>query len=195
MRTLTVLCAIVLLSALAFGQNVGRGFTGYWGCPYGCAPFVPLVTTPMVSFQTVSPSPVGATNATTGLAAGARNSTLETLPVDTNSVYTQPVWYSGANTVPTRAVAPSGMPMNPHMMPAHMEHMEHMEHMTMMEHHNAEEGATYIAGPVEYTSAMESSAAAKSGKKASRTYTNQDIDRISQQTGTAKWDGKTEKLQ
>jgi hypothetical protein len=42
---------------------------------------------------------------------------------------------------------------------------------------------------------MESSAAAKSGKKASRTYTNQDIDRISQQTGTAKWDGKTEKLQ
>jgi hypothetical protein len=189
MRTLTVLCAILLLSAFAFGQNIGRGFTGYWGCPYGCAPFVPLVTTPMVSFQTVSPSPVGASNATTGLSAGARNSTAETLPVNTDSVYTQPVWYSGANTVPAPEVAPIGMPSGPHMMPGHM------EHMAMMEHHGAEEGAIFIAGPVEYVSAMESSAAAKSARKAGRTYTNQDIDRINQNTGTVKYDGKSEKLQ
>jgi hypothetical protein len=195
MRTLTVLCAILLLSAFAFGQNIGRGFTAYWGCPYGCAPFVPLVTTPMVSLQTVSPSPVGASNATTGLNAGARNSTLETLPANTDSIYSQPVWYSGANTVPTPEVAPSGMPPAPHMMPGHMAHMEHMEHMAMMEHHGAEEGATFIAGPVENVSPMESSAAAKSARKASRTYTNQDIDRVNQNTGTVKYDGKTEKLQ
>lgn len=189
MRKLTVLCAILLLSAFAFGQN--RGFTPYWGCPYGCAPFVPLVTTPMVSFQTVSPAPTGARNATTGLTAGARNSTLDTLPAETDSVYTQPVWYSGANTVPTREVAPIGMP-GPHMMAGPM---EHMEHMAMMGHHGEEEGATYIAGPVVYVSATESAAAAKSGKKASRTYTNQDIDRINQQTGNVKYDSKSEKIQ
>jgi hypothetical protein len=42
---------------------------------------------------------------------------------------------------------------------------------------------------------MESSAAAKSARKAGRTYTNQDIDRINQNTGTVKYDGKSEKLQ
>jgi hypothetical protein len=31
-------------------------------------------------------------------------------------------------------------------------------------------------------------------RKASRTYTNSDIDRIIQETGTVKWDGKTEHL-
>ena len=188
MRTLQLLCAILLFSALAFGQNMGRSYPGYAGCFYGCAPFVPLVNTPMISLQTVSSNPVGATNATGGLSAGATNSTMESLPVDTNTDHTQVVWYWGANTLPTPDTAPA---MMAHPMMEHMQHMEHMEHMA----HHAEGEAVYIAGPVEVENVMESTAAARTGQKAARTYTNQDIDRVNQQTGMVKYDSKTEKIQ
>jgi hypothetical protein len=185
MRTLQLLCAILLFSAMSLGQT-GRSYPGNGGCFYGCAPFVPLVSTPMVSLQTVSSSPVGATNATGGLTAGATNSTLESLPADTNTDHTQAVWYWGANTIPTPTaeVAP----------PPHHIMMEHMEHMARM-HHGEAEVATYIAGPVESVNVMESVAAARSARKATRTYTNQDIDRVNQQTGMVKYDSKSEKIQ
>ena len=32
-------------------------------------------------------------------------------------------------------------------------------------------------------------------KRAARTYTNQDVERMNQQNGQVKWDGKTEKIQ
>ncbi|HET7209559.1 MAG TPA: hypothetical protein VFI95_23500 [Terriglobales bacterium] len=186
MRVLSVFCGALMLSALAFGQaNMVRGPVTYWGCQYGCAPFVPLVTTPMVSLQTVSPSPVGASNATTGLSAGARNSTLDTLPASTDSVYTQPVWYSGADTV---AVPPASLAVAVpagHMMAEHMERMEH----------HAAEQAVYIAGPLEVPNVMESAGGARTARKAARTYTNDDINRLNQQTGTVKYDGKSEKIQ
>src|SRR5689334_1838246 len=105
MRGLRLLCAILLLSGLTFAQNMGRSYPGYAGCFYGCAPFVPLVSTPMISFQTVSSNPVGATNATGGLSAGATDSTMESLPVDSSTDHTQVVWYWGANTIPTHEVA------------------------------------------------------------------------------------------
>lgn len=187
MRTLQLLCAILLLSALTFAQNMGRSYPGYAGCFYGCAPFVPLVSTPMISFQTVTSNPVGATNATGGLTAGATNSTMESLPVDSSADHTQVVWYWGANTIPTREVAETALaPMHPHMEPMH-----HMEHMVM--HHGEEEGAVYIAGPVE----AESVTAARAGgvRKATRTITNQDIDQLNQKTGMVKYDSKTEKIQ
>ena len=191
MRTLQLLCAILLLSALTFAQNMGRSYPGYAGCFYGCAPFVPLVSTPMISFQTVSSSPVGATNATGGLSAGATNSTMESLPVDSSADHTQAVWYWGANTVPTHEVAETALAPMHHAM---MEPMHHMEHMGMM-HHGEEQEAVYIAGPVESVSVMESAAGARTAQKAARTYTNQDVDRMSQQTGTVKYDSKTEKIQ
>jgi len=191
MRTLQLLCAILLLSALSFAQNMGRSYPGYAGCFYGCAPFVPLVSTPMISFQTVSSSPVGATNATGGLSAGATNSTMESLPVDSSADHTQAVWYWGANTVPTHEVAETALAPMHHAM---MEPMHHMEHMGMM-HHGEEQEAVYIAGPVESVSVMESAAGARTAQKAARTYTNQDVDRMSQQTGTVKYDSKTEKIQ
>jgi len=190
MRTLQLLCAILLLSALSFAQNMGRSYPGYAGCFYGCAPFVPLVSTPMISFQTVSSSPVGATNATGGLSAGATNSTMESLPVDSSADHTQAVWYWGANTVPTHEVAETALAPMHHAM---MEPMHHMEHMGMM-HHGEEQEAVYIAGPVESVSVMESAAGARTAQKAARTYTNQDVDRMSQQTGTVKYDSKTEKI-
>ncbi len=68
MPRFAVLCSILLLSVLSFGQNE-RAIARY--CPYGCGPYVPLITTPSLSFATVSPNPVGATNATGGLIAGA----------------------------------------------------------------------------------------------------------------------------
>jgi hypothetical protein len=191
MRTLQLLCAILLLSALTFAQNMGRSYPGYAGCFYGCAPFVPLVSTPMISFQTVSSSPVGATNATGGLTAGATNSTMESLPVDSSADHTQAVWYWGANTVPTREVAETALAPMHHPM---MEPMHHMEHMGMM-HHGEEQEAVYIAGPVESVSVMESAAGARTAQKAARTYTNQDVDRMNQQTGLVKYDSKTEKIQ
>jgi hypothetical protein len=188
MRLLSVLCGVLLLCSVAFGQTTVVRGPAYWGCQYGCAPFVPLVSTPMISFQTVSSSPVGATNATGGLTAGASNSTLESLPADTNTDHTQVVWYWGANTLPTPATETALVPMRHPM-------MEHMEHMVRMEHHGQAEGAVYIAGPVESVNMMESSAGARNARKATRTYTNQDIDRVNQQTGVVKYDSKTEKIQ
>ena len=189
MRTLQLLCAILLFSALTFAQNMGRSYPGYAGCFYGCAPFVPLVSTPMISFQTVTSNPVGATNATGGLTAGATNSTMESLPVDSSTDHTQVVWYRGANTVPTQEVAETALPAAHHPM---MEHMQHMEHMGMM-HHGEEQAAVYIAGPVEPESVTAVSAGGV--RKATRTITNQDIDQLNQKTGTVKYDSKTEKIQ
>jgi hypothetical protein len=189
MRTLQLLCAILLFSALTFAQNMGRSYPGYAGCYYGCAPFVPLVSTPMISFQTVTSNPVGATNATGGLNAGATNSTMESLPADSSTDHTQVVWYWGANTVPTAEVAETALAPMRHPM---MEHMQHMQHMEMM-HHAEQEGAVYIAGPVE----SESVTAMTPGsvRKATRTITNQDVDQLNQKTGTVKYDSKTEKIQ
>jgi hypothetical protein len=190
MRTLQLLCAILLLSALTFAQNPGRSNPGYAGCFYGCAPFVPLVSTPMISFQTVSASPVGATNATGGLSAGATDSTMESLPVDSSTDHTQVVWYWGANTVPTREVAETALTPLHHPM---MEPMQHMEHTRMM--HHGEEQAVYIAGPLEPENVVQSAEGARSVRKATRTITNQDIDQLNQKTGTVKYDSKTEKIQ
>ena len=188
MRTLQLLCAILLLSALTFAQNMDRSYPGYAGCFYGCAPFVPLVSTPMISFQTVSSNPVGATNATGGLSAGATNSTMESLPVDSSTDHTQTVWYWGANTVPTREMEETALaPLQ------HPEHMQHMEHMRMM--HHGEEQAVYIAGPLEPENLVESAAGARGVRKGTRTITNQDIDQLNQKTGTVKYDSKTEKIQ
>ncbi len=94
MRPCLVLCAVVLIAVAAFGQQPIPPRI-YGPCIFGCGPFVPLVTTPMVSLQQVSPNPVGASNATTGLIAGATNSTLSQVSGNTNSVYTEPVWYEG----------------------------------------------------------------------------------------------------
>src|SRR6267154_4546270 len=93
MRPYLVLCTMVLIAVTAFGQQPNPRI--YGPCYFGCGPFIPLVTTPMVSLQQVSPNPVGASNATTGLIAGATDSTLSQIQGSTSSVYTVPVWYQG----------------------------------------------------------------------------------------------------
>jgi hypothetical protein len=103
MRPYLVLTAVVLMAAAAFGQQPFPQST-YGACLYGCAPYVPLLTTPEISLQTVSPNPVGASNATTGLIAGATNSTLSQIEGSTSSVYTAPVWYQGGAPLTTSQV-------------------------------------------------------------------------------------------
>jgi hypothetical protein len=190
MRLFTMLCAALVLSGLAVAQTPIHLYSGYG---YGYGPYVPLVTTPEISFETVSTnSPVGATNATGGLVAGARNSTLSIVNGNISAVYTQPVWYSGG-TSPVIS-SPSVQLPSQNAMPMHMEMMGSMMHM---DHgHERTEGPrvwTYF-GEASISSAAEASASAKVGKHATRTYTNQDIDQENQKTGMVKYDGKTEQI-
>jgi hypothetical protein len=185
MRLLTVFSAALLLSGLAFSQTPIRVYSG----PYASGPYVPLVTTPEISLQTASPASVGATDATYGLVAGARNSTFDTMNDNSATNYTEPVWYSGGGApVISPEVSLEPRPLHPHA----------ERHMMMREHH-AEKGEEE-AGQWTYFGASEMSnpidtSAGRNTKHATRTITNDDIDRANQNTGTVKYNGKTEKLQ
>jgi hypothetical protein len=167
MRAFTVGIVVFAFSALALGQAGARGVPGFCST---CGPYVPLITTPNVGFETVSSSPVGASNATGGLHAGARNSTLSMIDSNPDAVHTQVVWYSGGgNPLVSPAVRlPRPEPMGMH---GGRERMErHGE--------EAHDGWTYYAGWAQAGSAVEAAAAAKGFKKAARTYTNDDINRV-----------------
>jgi len=185
MRPCFVLCTVVLIAVAAFGQQpVPPGI--YGPCFYGCGPFVPLITTPMVSLQTVSPNPVGASNATTGLIAGATNSTLSQIQGSTSSEYTEPVWYQGGDApLMTSRVhlwrEPRGHEARP----------MHEEYGAREEHHG---GWLYFTGSDHTASAAAASGAAKGAKKAAHVYTNDDVERQNQTNGTVKYGGKTEKM-
>jgi len=173
MRLVKVLCLVLLFSGLAAAQvSVIGGTASYWS-PYGIygVPIVPLVNTPSVTLATVSPSGAGASNATFGLVAGATNSTLsdEFVASPPVGVYSQPVWY-GPSEAPEIAARPA-----------------------------REGGRKHEAPQFDFISsgnlgAAQLMASAGPARKAGRTYTNSDIDRINQTTGTVKWDGKTEHL-
>ena len=185
MRAVTVICAILLLSVISLGQTGVRGYAGY--CPYGCGPYVPLITTPMLSLQTVSPNPVGATNATGGLIAGATNSTLSEVSGNVSAVYTMPVWYSGGGTplVSPAVNAPVGS-----MRTRWMERGERAQRREEAER----EGWTYF-GSAEAISPAQAASAAKGPRPAVRTFTNADVQRQNQQNGLVKYDNKTKKIQ
>ncbi len=184
MRVIT-LCATLLFAGVAFGQRPAQ----VYGPAYG--PYVPLITTPQVSFATVSPNAVGARNATYGLAAGARNSTLSMINGNTSSTFTEPVWYQGGG-----APLVSEPEVELHVRPLHGGYVEHREMRGAEERAAGPAGAwTYYASLEETASPVETSASAKTGRKAGRTITNQDIDQENQKTGTVKYDGKTEKIQ
>ena len=185
MRPYLVLCAAILMATAAFGQ---QPFPRVYGsCYYGCAPFVPLVTTPMISLQQYSPNPVGASNATTGLVAGATNSTLSEPTSDSSSVYTVPVWYQGGD-------APQIGPAV-HLLPQTEDHAMHPMHADHVHGEAASRGWVFFSGTEHTSTAIGASLAAKSGKKANRTYTNDDVQRQNQNNGNVKYDGKTEKME
>ncbi|HKV39988.1 MAG TPA: hypothetical protein VJX67_12305 [Blastocatellia bacterium] len=177
MRQLSALCLLFLLSGLAAAQaTIIGGSASNWAPQYGvyAAPFVPLITTPSVTLSTVSPSPVGASNATWGNVAGASNATLsdEFIGRPPVGVFTQPVWYG-----------PSAEP--------EMRHPMHGQMHGMKEHGGGEFMAGTSSGNWSVAQLM---AGSSTGKKASRTFTNQDVDRMNQGTGTVKYRGKTERI-
>ncbi len=184
MRPYLILCAVVLIAVAAFGQQPGHlGVAGL--CSFGCGPFVPLVTTPMISLQQVSPNPVGASNATPGLIAGATNSTLSQISGNTSSVYTEAMWYQGGDAPLTSSAIhlyrePIGHPM----------HAMHEDHALRQE---ARAEWVYF-GSSDTTNGASASAAAKSGKKAVHNYSNHDVERQNESNGNVKMKGKSEKI-
>ena len=186
MRLVLAFCAALVLSSLAAAQMPIRGYAGYG---YGYGQYVPLITTPEISLQSVSPNPVGASNATYGLVAGATNSTLSQVSGNTSSEYTQPVWYSGGTTplISSPSVQLPSLGAHP------MMHMEGMQR----EHERGEAAQrswSYYASEEETASPVESAATAKGGKHAARTYTNHDVEQENQKNGMVKYDGKTEQI-
>lgn len=182
MRQFTILAAVVLFSAFTFGQaTVVSGSASNWAPAYGyyAAPFVPLVTTPSISLNTFSPSPVGASNATTGLVAGATNATLS-LPVDTPSVVTEATWYDyeGVSEAPVQQMTPA----------------RHWAENEMKGEHANHPIRLGIAQFQSSIGAAELAADSRTGKRASRTYTNADVERMNQNNGSVRWDHKEEKL-
>ncbi|HEV2687417.1 MAG TPA: hypothetical protein VGV35_02650, partial [Bryobacteraceae bacterium] len=154
-------------------------------CFSGCGPFIPLVTTPMVTLQTVSPNPVGASNATTGLVAGATNGTLSQIQGSTSSEYTEPVWYQGGDApLMSSQIHLWREPAGHRARPMHEEHAAPEE----------QGGWLYFSGSDHTASAVTASGEAKGLKKATHVYTNEDVERVNQTNGTVKYGGKTEKM-
>lgn len=187
MRILSVFYVTVLLSCFTLAQGSIPGHDGFPTCG---GPYIPMVTTPQVSLETVSASPVGASNATYGLIAGATNATLSVSNLNGNvgGTYTQPVWYAGGTTPLISSPAVQlAVPVAQHQNMARMEHER--------EHERAEgpRSWTYFAGE-ETSSAVEASTSARSAKHATRTITNQDVEQVNQKNGSVKYDGKTEQI-
>lgn len=187
MRPCFVLCAVLLIAAAAFGQ---QPFPRPYGpAYYGFGPYVPLISTPMISFETVSPNPVGASNATTGLTAGATNSTLSQIEGPTSSEFTVPVWYQGGAPAITPAVNLWPEPLGREMRPMPEPPAPLRERAPRRE---ARREWVYISGS-EHTASV--AAAAKPTVKPGHSYTNEDVTRQNDNNGTVHWDSKTEKIQ
>src|SRR5207302_3208 len=100
MRRLLVVYAVLATAGMAVGQvTVISGYAGNqgWGSYYPPTPYVPLVTTPIVSLDSSSGLTVGASNATAGNVAGATNSTVSIVSRPTMVPVLAPVFYG---TVP-----------------------------------------------------------------------------------------------
>ena len=184
MRSLKTLSMILLLSGLAAAQaSVIGGTASNWVPAYGvyAAPFVPLVTTPSVTLATVSPSAVGASNATFGNVAGATNATLSFVSQPPAGAYTQAIWsppYTQPSGFgPSAAVETAGEPL-PESRPAR----------------RARAFDVGVASWQTVESATHLMASSSGSKKAGRTLTNQDVDQVNQKNGTVKYDGKTEHI-
>jgi hypothetical protein len=152
------------------------GTASNWAPAYGVylAPFVPLVTTPEVTLSTVSPAAVGASNSSFGLVAGATNATLssEFIGEPPVGVYTSLNWYGPTAQPEVGLAGPRAY-----------------------ERKGKEQPFDFIAGMRESReSVARLMGEAKPARKASHSYSNQDIDRMNETTGTVKYGGKTEHI-
>jgi hypothetical protein len=183
MRFASICCALLILCGWAAGQvTVVGGHAANWVPAYGiyAGPFVPLVNTPEMTLSTVSPWSAGASNRAFGMVAGATNSTLshEFVGETPTGPITQPVWYGEA---PHAGFAPPmlrGGPEGPREMNRERPEKEEAFDFISTPHQSREAAATLLAerGPA---------------GRASRSYTNQDVERMNQTNGTFKYDGKS----
>ena len=168
MRLLTLLLIIVAFSTLALGQAVivsGHTANSAYGVPY-----VPRVTTPTYSFGTPALQ-VGARNATEGNVAGATNATVPTASPFTTE-FIRPVWYGQTAVVEPETADSASRGL-----------WGKRRGFEFGAASSQSEGlAVLIAstGPV---------------KRASRVYTNQDVERTNDTNGLVKYRGKTEHWQ
>jgi hypothetical protein len=183
MRFSSMCCAFLMLCGWAAGQvTVVGGHAANWVPAYGiyAGPFVPLVTTPEMTLSTVSPWSAGASNRAFGMVAGATNSTLspEFVGETPTGPYAQPVWYGEP---PQTGFAP---PM----------HRGRAGEQREMHHERSQEEQTFdfVSTPRESREAAATFLAERGpAKRASRSYTNQDVERMNQSNGTVKYDGKS----
>jgi len=153
------------------------------------------VTTPQISLQQFSPNPVGASNATTGLIAGATNGTLSEInDGSTSSVYTDAVWYQGGAPLTTPEVHLWAEPIGREGHPMHDAMREERSHEEHGARNEAHDGRMYFTGHEHTASAARAASEAKGFKKAAHVYTNDDVTRQNDKNGTVKYDGKTEKM-
>jgi hypothetical protein len=189
MRLASLFCTLLLLCGLAAAQaTIIGGYASNWAPAYGyyAAPFVPLVTTPELTLSTTSPWSAGASNEAFGLVAGATNATLssEFIGEPPSPVYTLPVWYgqTEAEFVPPIGYGPT----------VHAAAERHAMHRKQPQ---KEQAFDFISQPrASRESAAVLMAERGPARKASRTYTNQDADRMNQSNGTVKYRGKTEHI-
>ena len=178
MRQLLIFCFAIILPALVAGQaTVISGYTVNWVPPGNYAqPFVPLVSTPSMSFESVSPSPVGATNATAGNVAGATNATLSVSPAGPVVQY-PPSLALGLENLPIESGA---------------EVEARTEATPSAESRPLELG---LASFQDTYGVAQLAASSRARQQAKRLYTNLDVDRMNQTTGMVKYEGKTERLE
>ena len=197
MRPCFVLCAVLLIAGAALGQDAhqNRNHHRFLGDDYGYGAFAPLITTPMLSLQSFSPNPVGASNATTGLEAGAINGTASDLPQgSTSSEYTVGVWYQGGSPLITPEVNtwPIGREAGPMRGPMVGYGMGEQRGGMEREARREKREWMYFSGP-EYTTDV--AGAAKGPGPGKHSYTNEDVSRQNDKNGNVKYDSKTEKIQ
>ena len=197
MRPYFVLSAVLVLAVSAFSQQPYPAPNGPASWVFG--PQIPYLTTPMVSFQTISPNPVGASNATTGLIAGATNSTLSQIQGSTSSEYTVGVWYQGGAPLVTPQVD---------ILPERLAESE-ARGLHAMRHLMGEEGPRPPEGPrqreehkswiyftaKDHTASLADASAGRGSRQSGHVYGNDDVTRQNDANGIAKWDGKSEKIQ
>ena len=175
MRLTVIAFSVLLFCGLASAQiGVIGGTAGYW--PYA-GPFVPLITTPSVSWAPAIPTSAGARNGTWGNHVGARNATAETLPA---VEYNQPIRFD----------------RDFHEERAHevrINEPEGHEYGTRESNDN-ERPRIFRTGiaVADFNHGLASMINKSStATKASRTYTNQDVTRMNDANGTVKYSGKT----
>jgi hypothetical protein len=176
MRLLNIFCLVLLLSGVAAAQaTVIGGTASNWAPAYGvyAAPFVPLVITPSVTLGTASPwAAAGASSAAFGNVAGATSATLSIMPNAPVAEFTQTVWYSSSSEA---EAAEATIPQSRH----------------GQRSGGIDLGVASWQGGQSVTYAM---AGSTGMRKAARSYSNQDVDRVNETNGTVKFRGKTQHI-